>query len=171
MCVLQSEIYEVLDCQCIDVGTDTDYNNESRNFSNRLTVVRDSDGTELTGSNGYYMFNKKGTPYGDNASYYREWNAPLCIEFDLVSTNTNGNGLYVNQSEDIVIDFNYFRGSSTDTVHIKITYDGELFEFYVDGVKSSYTYSATLSDFIIGFHTNYGATSSLKYKNFKIYPI
>lgn len=150
-------------------GTETDsfyYNTTD------IQVTSNSTGTTVsnTGSVGRtYWANKSGTSStGTNVD--ADWNAPLTVEFDVVSYTGNATGiafqLVVSTPSTIAVSKNFNDLGITSNNHIKLTYDGAEVKWYVDDVLK-YTQSYSQSNFSIRFYIVNG--NSFKYKNFFIY--
>ena len=158
--VLQ-ETYELLDAVQYDSGTTGTVNSNWSNTSALSSAISDSSGTTFTNNTANAIsvyFNKQGS-----TSAEFDWSYPLCVEFECISkTNTvywqfrsTGDANAPNLS-------NY----STGTYKMLIT-NGKM-EFYVNGNKiTTYNYD----------NTNYAirlvlaANSSIKFKDFKVYPV
>ena len=142
------------------------------NYSNRLIITSDDEGTLLTNNTSYYGYifaNNPNVPSGDGTNIY-EFNYPLAIELDIVNVKIASDwGIDWTKSGD-----HRWNGNEMNlplSGHIKIIYDGSTVKTYANG---STTESATLnftqySDFGLGIYVRTGTT--FKFKNFKIYSI
>ena len=131
------------------------------NYQDRITVSVDETGTTLlrdaSSSTGYYL-----TPSA--------YSTPFAIEFEMIETGTrtsNGIDFAVNGSDNNKT-FNSLNIASGDT--IKITYDGTTIKVYRNGPTTPIEVALALTGNItIAFYI--APNQSIKFKNFRMYPI
>ena len=141
-----------------DKGTTNNKNTNWQNYSNRLTIETDTEGTTVTkgSSNGFYYVNNGSQSYTD-----------YIVEFDIISClnvfwYANGTS-----TQNIINLGTYFANGG----HCKIVSEDGVAKAYKDGtqVGSDITITAT-SPYGLGFRINAGdGTRNIKYKNLIIY--
>lgn len=169
--MLQSETFAVLDCIVYDQATDTSHYSKWRNLSSRLTVTNASDGTLLensSGSSGYYGIGEPSRISLEN--YMFDWEYPCVIEFDTVTLSDNGE-IYIQLSDEanhnIIRTFSNLGITASSTAHIEI--NNSTIQISVNGGTPTIITNTLTGKFLIALAINTG--HSLKFKNFKIYPI
>ena len=135
-------------------------NTNWQNYSSRLTVTTDENGTNLVkgSANGYYLVNNASNDFEDY----------IC-EFDIVETSGYVNWFVESSSNQIVFVFSTY-GLVSGT-HVKIHSEDGVLNAYVDGVKKTNNITITPpAPYHIGFRIPSGNTpSNLKFKNFIVY--
>lgn len=164
---LQSEPYPVLDTLFYDKalsGTGNHNDNWLNTYS--ASVTRGDDGTTIS-KESYAAY------FADNPSISAEydWTAPFAVEVFIVSTNGQANNM---QIYDLVNNSNgtlFFSGLNiTGNNTLKVVCNGSTIKVYVDGVeKPNAQVTATFDKCRCGLVLGTGGT--IKYKDFKIYPI
>ena len=168
-CMNVLETYSLLDCLFLDYAVTGKKNSNWTNYSNRLTVTTDSNGTLLesnTSSNGYYFLN--------NASFtYSEW----ILEFDVVNLPSTdlSIGIYIQDSNSSNTQINFNSTETGTTGHFKLENKNNQFKLYVDdALIKTVNHTTTVGNHEIGFRLNLYATDKgrfIKYKNLKLLPI
>ena len=133
-----------------------------QNYSNRLTISVDENGTTIAHEG------SSGTGYYFTDNFEVSYSLPVVIEFDCVSySNYNSCGLdFVNGSTDNNKTMNALGIQQGD--HVKIVYDGATISTYRNGSTTPITNSLSISGSIkLGFYV--GSGHSFKFKNFKLY--
>ena len=164
---LVSETYEVLDCIFYDTGIDGTRNTDWWNVQGVMQISPQSDGTLLsnpTTNNGilYANIGSKGT-YTD--AY--DFEPPFILETDIVSISGTGY-IYVYDGVNANGLLPWAGLGLTGNNHLKAIISSNKIEWYVDNVLK-YTSSGTFNKCGVAFRCN--QNSSIKYKEFKIYPI
>lgn len=157
----QSETYEILDCIFLDVATT---GNKNTNWSGSPTITTGDDGTlcsNSTSSNIFYRVIEGGSLKQLSPSY--------AVEFDVVEYS--GTVTIINDStNNDSIRKSLGALSVSSNSHVKVTYDGDVFKYYVDDThRTTQDITITVESTHCGFRID--PSSSLKYKNFKVYPI
>ena len=166
---IETNTIDVTDCMFYDGGVTGNKNTNWTNYSNRLTVTTDTDGTLLesnTSSNGYYFLN--------NASFtYSEW----ILEFDVVnlpSTDLNI-GIYIQDSNSSNTQIMFNSTETGTTGHFKLENKNNQFKLYVDdALIKTVNHTTTVGNHEIGFRLNSWTTDKarfIKYRNLKLLPI
>ena len=164
--IIQSEIYSIMDYIFYDTGVDGTKNTNWENYSNRLGVVTDENGTILTGnasSNGYYFA---------NASDKFIFDEYTC-EFIVVGTPSSSVRWYhqnTSNSNENVFTFNTGWFNQTENL-VKITVENGVATLIVNGTERGTTTLTLTAPYEIGFRIATGTSNTITYKNFKIYPI
>lgn len=160
-CILQSEIYELIDAIFYDQAVTGKKNDKWGNYSNRLTIETDATGTLLTGyasSNGYYIANSE-----DAFSF-----SDYTCEFDVVSISGGVRWYHQHETlgnENVFVLNTYV----SDGNHVKIVVKNGTAILYVDNVQRA-TYTLTISSlYEVAFRFNTGVNNTIKYKNFILY--
>lgn len=164
------ETYEILDTSFYDTGIYGTSNNNWQYNSSYLTKTVETDGTGTLVEN-----TTTGTTYRpyqvdlQSDSNPFDFDVPFAMEFDVVSLTNNILIIMIsNDNQDGSVSFSYagFTAGST----CKIEYSNGVFKFYKDGVPSATDRSFTLTGKVrLGFSLKNDC--SIKYKNFKVYPI
>lgn len=141
-----------------DKGTTNNKNTNWQNYSNRLTIETDTEGTTVTkgSSNGFYYV-KNGDQTFTN--YIAEFDIISCANVFWYANGTS--------TQNIINLGTYFANGG----HCKIVCDDGVAKAYKDGtqVGSDITITAT-SPYGLGFRINAGdGTRNIKYKNLIIY--
>jgi len=161
-----SQPYPVLDCLFRDGGVTGDSNYTAfKNYSSFNPQLFD-DGTVITNSsssNAYYLANT-----GDSSDEY-DFIPPYVCEFDIVSVtgNLGSQNITILQYQGSAINKTFSNLSITDGCHMKITVNGTQVIYQKDDntpITESYTSTKTRIGIILN-------NATLKYKDFKIYPI
>ena len=154
---VQSEPYTVCDALFYDVGISSDgtcKNTNWHNYNNVLSVSCDNTGKTLSKSgtgNGYYVANQ------NNTSDY-VFTAPFCCEFEIVSVSS--------------VRFQIVHNNQNITLA-----DGDKIKFTIKDGKYTLTKNDVTSDPVNVSETTEQlrfqmmGVSSVKYKDFKVYPI
>ena len=151
--MFQSETYELLDAIFYDVGTGSTPNTNWYNYGS-LSVGSDDTGTTVSKSatgNGYYVANQ------NNTSDY-VFNAPFCCEFEIVSVSSARFQLAHN-NQNIAL-------ANGDKIKFTIK-DGKFTLTKNDVVSTPVNVSETTEQ----LRFQMMGVSSVKYKDFKVYPI
>lgn len=157
---IQSEPYEVLDCIFYDEAineTNTGWYNQG------FEVSSNSEGTLLDRQSSSW-----GTRYANaTSSSDTPFDIGTCIEFDIVAVT---GGMRLQIIGGVGSNYDYFLPSDT-THHVKIVVDSDYITRTVDnGTPTQNPTSTYVSDkFKVVFAIN--GVGSVRYKNFKIYPI
>lgn len=160
---VQSEPIELLDAIFIDAAVTGSKNSNWTNYSDRLTVETDDEGTLLTGNasnNGYYIAK------GDTPFIFSDYQC----EFDVVSITGSNIWYHKHQTagnENVVILNTWITGPC----HVKIAVKDGVATLYVDNVQKTTTNLTITAPYEVAFRLNTGTSNNLKYKNFIIYPI
>ena len=132
------------------------------NYSNRLNISTDENGTTLTkgSSNGYYFVNNAQFIYSDY----------IC-EFDIVEVGGQAQW-YHQASSTSTQDVINFASYNLNGKHIKMICQDGIMKVYADDIQVGSDISLTTSTpFEMGFRVNTSTTQDryIKYKNFKVY--
>ena len=169
--IFLQETYEVLDAIFYDKALNGtgNYNDNWRKVPNitELSITRNSDGTLLdyvsTSSQRYIQLFPRNTPSIDI-------DVPYIVEFDIVELN--GYVLFQAIGKDSTNTTRYY-GRQIVTGHIKVELQHDSVKMWADNVNiynnASYDLPTT-ANLAFVFDKNQG-NASLKYKNFKVYPI
>ena len=154
---------EIFDYLFYDRGIDGFKNTNWTNYSNRLTVVTDENGTTLTSNgsaNGYYFVN------GDNPFIFTEYT----VEFDVVTSGGTIRWYHQNQNSE---NENVFTLNSyiTDGCHVKIIVQNGTATLYVDNVQKTTATLTVTGPYEISFRTLNAITNTITYKNFTAHPL
>ena len=170
--MIQSEIYEIVDAIFYDSGIQGTANNNW--YNDGLTVDLTSETyTEIsktTSNTGYYLCNIGDTP--SSTSDITEFNSPFAIEFDILGYSDSGGltGLYFNDGS--TSGGHLFNGkfSNNETHHIKEVVTSTKISMYVDDEPTPFEWVKSFNNPMrLGLRV--ASTCSIKFKNFKIYPI
>ena len=161
---VESSPVGILDAIFYDQATTGHKNTNWNNFSNRLTVVTDENGTSLTSNgsqNGYYFVN------GDDPFIFTDYT----VEFDVIDFGGTPRWYHQNQesaNETVFTLSSYL----TENCHVKITVENGVAKLYVDGVeKETKTLdSAVTNPYEIAFRLPNAVTNTITYANFMVYP-
>ena len=151
-------------CDFVDYAVTNKKNTDWLNYSSRLSVSTDENGTLLTkgASNGYYLVNNSQIIYEDY----------IC-EFDIVDT-TGQVGWYHQASSNSMQDVINFGSYNVNGKHIKLVCEDGVMKVYADGTQIGSNISLTTSTpFEMGFRINAGTTQDryIKYKNFRLHTL
>ena len=153
-----SETYEIIDATYYDDGVTSPKTKTWYNQDNAFSVSIDDTGTLLSCSaSSLKSFFADGTNWSSSSKF----TAPLCVEVDIESVTGSDVVLAILSNVNPTISLT---GRST----VKMIWDGSKVEKYIDGVLTGTTQNVTQTPVAIGFRMT---TGSVKYKNFKIYPI
>lgn len=167
-----SETYSIFDYIVYDGAVDTNHYDNWYNYGNRLTPSNpDAEGRLIENngsSNGFWYAILYGDTPSDANSYKFD---TFTLECDIVSASATGTDtqgfIFYDGSIQQFISTDWLRVNNGG--HIKITYDGTNFTIESDNL-SPYTFAKAFTNKLrLGFSINAG--ESLKYKNFKLYPI
>ncbi len=153
-----SEPSSVFDCIWYDDGVTSPKTKQWYNQDNAFSTTIDTNGTLLSCS-ATALKSFFADANGWNASY--KFTAPLCVEVDIESATGSDVVLAIMSNINPTISLT---GEST----VKMIWDGSKVEKYVNGVLTGTTQNVTQTPVAIGFRMS---TGSVKYKNFRIYPI
>ena len=156
-----SETYDLLDCTFYDKGTNTDYNSNWSNYNSNITVERNDEYTTLTPG-----VNNNQNRFVISSSYIPS--QPFVVEFNKYGTNVSGAMILIGSR---AITFSsIWNGALASATHIKFTVEDDTISVEHDGITESSTLSITsLSD--IQFRFSDLSSGTIKYSDFKIYPI
>ena len=155
---LVSETYAIIDATYYDDGVTSPKTATWYNQDNAFSVSIDDTGTLLSCSaTGLKSFFADGTNWSSSSKF----TAPLCVEVDIESVTGSDVVLAILSNVNPTISLT---GRST----VKMIWDGSKVKKYIDGVLTGTTQNVTQTPVAIGFRMT---TGSVKYKNFKIYPI
>ena len=165
---LVSNSYEVLDTINYDEAI-TGHTKKTYWYLNRgnMTIAEGDDGTTITDSNssgyGVAVLTLTENPSNVNDSYI--YDTPVCFEFDIISFTTGGGVRIYDKTNNHAPSF---PNIVSENNHVKVEVTGNKVIYYCDGQTSeaNYTPNAKVQ---IGFRIN--NSTSLKFKNFYIYPI
>lgn len=163
LCRFQSEIYETLDCLFYDKGILGDSDTHTDQWLNGgSTMTAQSDGTLISATAlSTNWANKKGT-----SSSEFDYTGKVAVEFDLVETTDDYIQVQFYDGANLL----YGTVGSNQIGHIKVVLDGNKATPYYNGVKGTdWTGQAMVNPFRVGFRVH--ANLSMKFKEFKIYPI
>ena len=146
-----------------DKATTGNKNTNWENYSTRLTITTDDNGTLLTGKagqNGYYFVN------GNNKFIFTDYTC----EFDVISVEGTVRWYYQNEgnSNANLFDINSYV-TSANVDHFKITsINGELKVYVNDTLQTTKSQTVT-GPYELGFRTINGTGNTIKYRNFHLY--
>ena len=172
-CGFVLETYSIIDAFVRDGGV-TGNSNIARFNDQYVTVTVDSTGTSVVNngsSTRSYWWNKEGTTTDE-----RDWDLPLCIEFDYTiinnsgasyqfwKANTSGDYLSINLSTALT---NY----NLSSAHIKITLTSSKLIVWVNDNKYQESNFSFISSGLLSCRFVVGGNNSFKYKNYIHYQI
>ena len=169
---LVSETVELMDCGFYDDGITTSggklYYTSPTSEVSRETDATGTLITNLTSSLKTIRANKPNTTADE-----KDWEEPIHIEFDVVSwsgelsiqlwkSNTTGDYIGINLA-------NYL--SDLSSANVQLEYDGNRINLKINNTfVFGHSFTFVSSD-LFGIRLLLGANSSIKYKDFKVYPI
>lgn len=147
-------------CDFVDYAVTNKKNSNWSNYSNRLSVATDENGTTISkgSSNGFYYLNNGNQSYTD---YIAEFDIITCAHVFWYANGTS--------TQNIINLGTYFENGG----HCKIVCDDNVAKVYKDGTQigSDITVTAT-SPYGLGFRINAGdGTREIKYKNFRLHTL
>jgi len=164
---LQSVTYDVLDCMFYDNGIDGSLNSEWWTSSlSQLSVIEDNTGitASTTSSNTYYLSpNKKGTPKSQMSDLV-EWNDVICEFTYLTHTGNPQFMLRDGTSQHRMVYFTDFNEGDV----LKIKYTENTVTAWKNDAPISLIGGSLNGECMMRFNISQG---SVKFKDFKIYPI
>ena len=164
--ILVSKTYGVTDCTLIDYATSTDYWEYWVKTSSLLLISRDTVGTLLTNTH-TTSNNRINILNSSTQSSAFCWDNPFAFEFDIITYN----GTVTIDLYDAISNgqraFDYLNIQPGDNV--KVASDGTNVKYYINNELTDTKQVSLTQPSRVGFIVNTGA--SLKYKNFKVYPI
>ena len=163
--IIQSETYGILDTLFYDEAVDGKKNSKwyISNTGN-LSVSTDSNGTLLTSSTAV-QYRCNSTTSSLNNFLSGKW----CVEFDVISYTGNPM-VRLLQTTGNTWDWQFTNRGIIDGSHIKLVFEDNTITATVDDdEKAPVSTSAFTGDLAIGFR--FGDAGTLKYKNFKVYPV
>jgi len=165
---LLQETYEVYDVNFYDTGINGTANTNWAYNTNYLTKQVLSDGTLITNSATATTERPYQVDLLQDADYY-DFDVPFALEFDLVSLSGTVIIIMVsNNGENGSVSMSYCNFTANKTCRIE--YNDRVMKFYTDNTSSKSDRSFTLTGKVrLGFGVR--GESSIKYKNFKVYPI
>lgn len=170
ICLFLQETYEVLDTLLYDKATTGHKSTNWHTQNGTLQITTDDNGTSLentgTGSASYVANLPSTSPSG----YDAEWEVPFCIEFDIVDC-TDLSKCYLQVSANNSSPYTPALNANGSVIgsHQKIECRASGYTIYID-YRTPVVLDRPINDLAsIRFAISQGET--LKYKNFKIYPI
>lgn len=160
---VQSEPYSILDTRFYDKGLDGSGNHNDNWFNSNITVTRGSESTTITNTN------SANNGYWWAGSTSNMWNQSpiMTLEVDIISADI---GLAIEMGQNNTTRFNKVFSNTlaiTGETHVKITYDGSIYELYFDDVlKGSLEKSLVEGE---SSRVGFSGKGTLVYKNFVIY--
>lgn len=156
---LQSDTYELIDAEFLDIATTGKKNTNWNNPSSYVSVETVSDGTTLSNesSTRHYW-----------AKNYNTFNGNFAMEVDILSyaDNTNG-GIRITGTNSNFIFKTY---NVPQSCHLKIVFENNSLKYQIDdGELTTYVSNITDTNLYVGFR--FVGAWSVKYANFMVYPI
>lgn len=157
----------VLDCIQIDDGVRTDFW-----VTSGISIdSRDANGTYLSNSgtgNAYYVLNNVNTSKGGAET---DWNDDYCFEFDLIEYTGTIHFQFLQDASHITnVSFDYKNLVGGHKYSIEFRKNEKTITLYQDGTQYGNPFAHTMDDWY-RFAFIVGASASLAFKNFKVYPI
>ena len=153
----------------VDDGTNSedyfDYGNRTnRTVSNdEITITNNQTGNFAS----YYLFNKHGTSHS-SSSEVTEWgDEDLCLEFELISSDSTSNGFVYNDGSEKLKLFSDLGNINTGL--IKLEFKNGVMKYFVDNVEVTGQTTNLTNPFRFGFRLY--PSKSITFKNLKIYQI
>ena len=164
--MIQSEIYEVIDALFFDDGVTSPKIANWYKSTNNYSETIDDTGTEWTNTSAT-QFVANST---SSANYFLDYQGKWAIEMDVISYNDVT--IRIRESATSQTLFAFDSRGVTSNSHLKIVYNGDNTLTYTIDNNAPVTINTIefSSNIAIGIRLN-SADSSLKFKNFKVYPI
>ena len=165
-----SKTYNLFDCLYFDDGMTSASNGFIFNTTD-IQLNVDGTGTTVTNSSSSvgrtYWINKKDTA----SNVDLDWDSPVAVECDIINGSASVAFQFGRQSDSQIVSRTLTQLGLTNGGHLKFTFDGTNARYFVNNSNTAlFTAPLSISDLsTIRFY--FPASSTLKYKNFMIYPI